>query len=215
MGRSGRLQYSLLIAGLILAAVLLIRFAVDFSREMNLLLAALFWLLVAGSLAVSGANIFRGLKNRPPLPVAGTSRMLLLAFIPLGFLASSLDCTGLSLEGCSSFCTFVKLVWIPLIAVACAANFFTGKGWLLTALTAMAFVPLVPHCVCYNVGNGWWIDLLGASPVCYVWGFVVSLISISALRTGARTWLSLAVTGAIIGGATVFFISHHYFHFPW
>ncbi|MCI0486038.1 MAG: hypothetical protein L0229_05510 [Blastocatellia bacterium] len=215
MGRSGKLQYSLLSAGLIVAAVLLIRFAVDFSKEISALLAAPFWLLVAGSLAAGGANVFRALKNTPPLSLTRTFQAILLAVIPPGFLASSLDCTGLSLEGCSSFCTFIKLLWVPLIAVACAAHFFTGKGWLLTAITAMAFVPLVPHCACYNVGNGWWIDLLGASPVCYVWGFVVSVISISALRAGARPWLSLAVSGTIIAGATAFFISHHYFQFPW
>ena len=46
----------------------------------------------------------------------------------------------------------------------------------------MSFVPLVPHCVCYNVGNAWWIDRLGASPVCYGWGFVVTMLSLSCLQ---------------------------------
>ena len=189
------------------------RFAVDFSAEMNLFLAAPFCLLAAGSLFVGGANIFHARK--PPLALPKALRAALLTVIPLGFLASSLGCTGLSLKGCSSFCTFIKLLWIPLVCVVCAFHFFAERGWLLTAITAMAFVPLVPHCVCYNAGNGWWIDFLGASPVCYVWGFVVSLISISALRTGARPWLSLAVSSTIIAGATTFFVSHHYFHFPW
>jgi hypothetical protein len=76
-------------------------------------------------------------------------------------------------------------------------------------------VPLAPHCLCFNPGNGWWIERLGASPTCYAWGFVVSLIALSALGAGKRAWPSLLVNGAIIGGATAFFVGHHYFHFPW
>ena len=215
VGRSDRLQYSLPAAGLIVAAALLIRFAIDFSNEMPALPAATFWLLVVASLAVGGANIIRAIRNDPPHPMAGWLRITFMAFIPLGFLASSLDCMGLSLMGCSPYCTFIKLIWVPLMAVVCAAYLFTEKGWMLTAITAMAFVPLVPHCICYNVGNGWWIVRLGASPMCYVWGFTVSIISVGALRAGRLAWPSLAVTGAIIAGALSFFISHHYFQFPW
>lgn len=42
-------------------------------------------------------------------------------------------------------------MWIPLIAGFCAVYFFRGKQVWLTAITAMSFVPLVPHCVCYYV----------------------------------------------------------------
>jgi len=79
----------------------------------------------------------------------------------------------------------------------------------------MIFVPLAPHCTCFNVGNGWWIERVGASPTCYAWGFTTSLIALGALRAGQRQWLSLLVNAAIIGGATAFFVGHHYFHFPW
>ena len=79
----------------------------------------------------------------------------------------------------------------------------------------MGFVPLWPHCLCFNVGNGWWIERVGASPTCYAWGFAASLVALGALGAGRREWLSLLVNGAIIGGATAFFVGHHYFHYPW
>jgi len=177
-------------------------------------LAAPFWVLVIVALGVGIANVLSVARSERMRADPDAKRALLLAAIPLGLLASSLDCMGLTLQGCSPFCTFVKLVWIPLIAVCCALYFLIGKPVWLTAITVLLFVPLVPHCVCYNVGNGWWIDRIGASPLCYGWGFVVSIIAVGALRPG-RLWPSLVVCLAIIGGAVAFFVSHHYFHFPW
>ena len=215
MARSDRLQYLILCFGLLIASVLLLRFALDFSEEMPLLLAVPFWALVLASLATAAINLFLS-KNgtRDDEPTRRGSAILLIA-IPLGFLASTLDCMGLTLEGCTSFCTFIKLGWIPLMTLVCVAYLITRKAWLITAIALMSFAPLVPHCVCYNAGNGWWIDRLGASPVCYSWGFVVSLISVGALRPGALYWPSVGVIYAIIAGAIGFFVTHHYLHFPW
>ena len=161
------------------------------------------------------ANLAGSRKTGNEQPQSRGSQAALLAAIPLAFLASSLDCTGLDLKGCTPYCTFIKLAWIPLITFACAAYFFAGRRWLLTALAVMAFVPLAPHCVCYNVANAWWIDRLGASPVCYAWGLTVSVIAVGALARGASARASLAVCYGIIAGAAGFFITHHYFHFPW
>lgn len=215
---SDRLQQWLLRLGLVISAVLLIRFAIDFSEGMKWWLAAPFCLLVIVALGVGIANVFSAARPEsviPQRPLRDPKRALLLAAIPLGFLASSLDCMGLSLQGCTPFCTFVKLAWIPLIAGFCAVYFFGGNQFWLSAITVFSFVPLVPHCVCYNVGNAWWIDRIGASPLCYGWGFVVSMIAVGALRSGARSLLSLAVCFAVITGATAFFLAHHYLHFPW
>ncbi|MEK6284120.1 MAG: hypothetical protein AABO57_00090 [Acidobacteriota bacterium] len=215
MGWSDRLQQWLLRAGLAIGAILLIRFAIDFSDGTIWWLAAPFWLLVIATLGVGIANVFGASKPETPRESRSEPRALLLAAIPLALLASSLDCMGLSLRGCSPFCTFIKLAWIPLIAAVCAIYFFkSGQGWL-TAIAAMSFVPLVPHCVCYNVGNAWWIDRLGASPLCYGWGFVVSVIALSALRSGAHFRLSLALCFTVSSGAIGFFVAHHYFQFPW
>jgi hypothetical protein len=210
-----RVQQGLFLLSLLVASVLLIRFAVDFWIEMPALLALPFSLLVAATLAIAAMNLLLSLDEKGKKTISGPAKFLLLLAIPLGFLASTLDCSGLSFEGCTAFCTFIKLIWIPLIAIACAAYLFKESLGLLLMISLMSLVPLVPHCVCFNVGNGWWIERLGASPMCYVWGFAVSLLSASAIKSGRRAGLSLVVNLAIIGGALSFFISHHYFHFPW
>jgi hypothetical protein len=209
------LQRLLLYVAVAVAAFLLSRFAIDFTAEMNWLMAVPFWMLVIVALAVALSNIASagGNGSRGPLPRG--ARAALLAMIPAGFIASSLDCTGLSLSGCTPFCTFVKTILVPAMAALCAAYFFKEGNALLLGISAMTFLTLVPHCVCFNVGNGWWIGRIGASPVCYAWGFIASVISVSALRYNNRARTSLVVCGAIIAGATLFFVSHHYFHFPW
>ena len=191
-------------------AVLLGRFAVDFSLEF-VWLAVPFCLLVAASLGLAAANLAAA-RSPEPLPAV---RAGLAALVPLAFVAASLGCMGLTLDGCSPFCTFVKLAWIPLAAVLAAAAAATRRAWLLAALSAAAVVPLWPHCICYNAANGWWIDLLGASPTCYTWGTMVTVIAVSTLGSGARSLASLLLSGAIVGGALTFFVGHHYFHVPW
>jgi hypothetical protein len=212
---SDRLQQWLLRGGLVISAVLLIRFAIDFSEGMRWWLAAPFCLLVVVALAVGTANVFSAARTESVTAHRGPLRAFLLAAIPLAFLSSSLGCMGLRLQGCSPFCTFVKLAWIPLLAIVCAIYFFVGNRAWLTPIAAMSFLPIFPHCVCYNVGNAWWIDRIGASPLCYAWGFVVSVIAVSALRSGDRLWASIVTCAVIVTGATGFFVAHHYFHFPW
>ena len=214
---ANRLQQWLLSLGLVISAMLLVRFAVDFSGTMRWWLAGPLWLLVIAALGVGIANLLG-----PSTPDSScdprlrkSKRLVMLAAIPLAFLASSLDCMGLSLQGCTAFCTLVKLALIPLIAIVCTVAYFNvGRAWL-TIVSALAFISLFPHCVCYNVGNAWWIDRIGASPLCYSWGFVVGVIAVSALRRGEPTWTSLWVCGLIISGATGFFVTHHFFHYPW
>jgi hypothetical protein len=212
-----RLQQWLLRIGLIVSAVLLIRFAIDFSHGMKWWLAAPFWLLVIGALGVASFNLFgsstRQSSNQSQ--IGNLKREMLLAAIPLSFFASSLGCSGLSAEGCSPFCTFIKLIWIPLIALVCGIYVFAPRRVWLTTIAVMSFVPLFPRCVCSNVGNAWWIARIGASPVCYVWGFAVSVTAIAALRSGTRLWLSFVACYTVIAGATGFFILHHYYQFPW
>ena len=213
--KTTRVQRSLLIIGFLLAAFLLIRFAIDFIREMPLLLAVPFCLLVAAALGILAFNLFRFQRGESPTGERKIETGLLLMAIPLGFLASSLDCSGLSLAGCTPFCTYIKTIWIPLLAIASLSFFVWNKPWLLLSISAISFVPLVPHCICYNVGNGWWIERIGTSPTCYAWGFIVSLIAVSAIMSKSRSLASLLLCGTILGGAFSFFVAHHYFHFPW
>lgn len=204
----------LLCAGSPLAAALLLKFAWDFSGGPPALALPL-WLLVitaVGALALNTAAVWKGgLIGRP----GGRLVPALMLSIPLGFLASSLDCTGLAARGCTPFCTFVKVAWVPLMGAAALLYHRTGRAVALSALTAMFFIPLVPHCVCDNPANGWWVRNAGASPQCYLWGFAAGLLAVTALYEGAWRRLSLATCYAIIGGALSFFVGHHYFHFPW
>jgi len=214
VARLDKLQPALLAAGLLAASVFLIRFAIDFSSEMSPTLAVPFWLLVLATLLVAGANLLRGGEGRRQ-NLAERARPLFLLAIPLGFISSSLSCMGLTLWGCTLGCSVIKLAILPAIAITCAAYYFEQRSWALTLIAALSFATLAPHCLCYNVGNGWWIDRMGASPICYVWGFAATLVSVAALRTGALIWPSLAVCASIIGGSLAFFVSHHFFHFPW
>ena len=215
MGRLGRLQQLISGAGMLAAAFLLIRFAVDFGPSVRWWLATPFWVLVAAGLGVGAVNLFAASPGEYSSTTRRTSQALLLAAVPIGLFASSLDCSGLALAGCSPLCSFIKLVWIPLTGVGCAAYYLTRMKPMLMVMTLMSFLPLAPHCVCYNVANAWWIDRIGASPECYVWGFVVSMISLTALARGVRPWPSVAVCWTIIGGALAFFVTHHYVRFPW
>ncbi|HKA16700.1 MAG TPA: hypothetical protein VKN18_00150 [Blastocatellia bacterium] len=217
-----KVQQWLLRLGWVISAVLMIRFAIDFAARMSWWLVIPFCVLVIASLGLSLASIL-SFKREEGSSVALRSTgakgniawRLLLAAIPISLFASSLDCTGLSPYGCSPFCTFVKLVWIPVIAGLCVAYFVLVKRVWLVLINLAAFVALIPHCVCYNVGNGWWIDVLGASPLCYGWGFLVSVLVVGSTRSRANLGLSLLLSLIIISGSIGFFVSHHYFHYPW
>lgn len=210
-----RAQQFLLYSGLTIATILLSKFAFDCSGSATALAVAL-WLLVMSTLAI----VIMAVLDQPLSHVNISAfeqplRLLLLLAIPLGFLAAALDCTGLAARGCTSWCTFIKVIWIPLLALVCLIYYVSQDEAALFVITLLSFVPLVPHCLCYNPANSWWIDHLGASPQCYVWGFTVSLLSCAALRRGARLWLLVLLCYTIIAGALSFFISHHFFRFPW
>ena len=157
-------------------------------------------------------NVWKGgLIDRP----GGRLVPALLLSVPLGYLASSLDCTGLAARGCAPFCTFVKVAWVPLVVAAALLYLRTGRDAILLLMTAMFFVPLVPHCVCGNGANAWWIREVGASPQCYLWGFAASLLAVTSLYEGAWRRLSLAACYAIVVGAVSISVGHHYLHLPW
>jgi hypothetical protein len=206
----------LIIGAWLISTLLLLRFAIDFNA-MGLMLAIPFWALVLFALIVMGVNAFSSTtaSTRERRSADRRIRAVLLISAPIAFLASSLDCTGLSLGGCTPFCTVIKLVWIPLIAVTCAVYYITRDHRGLAVLSVISFVPLVPHCSCYNVANAWWIDHAGASPECYVWGFVVSSLVVGSLVSGKRYSITLVVALLIIAGSIGFFVAHHYFKFPW
>jgi hypothetical protein len=201
--------------GALIAAALLIKFAIDFLVQ-PALLAVPFLFVVSGSIGVLAYNVFSAkTEDIGPGRTQRIPRGALLVLVPAGFFASSLGCTGLEPFGCSPFCTFVKLVWVPALGIGALLYYLHASRPILLALTAMCFVPLYPHCVCRNVANAWWIDRFGASVECYVWGFTAALIVLTSLRKRRGAWPSLAVSGLIVSGALAFFVGHHYFKFPW
>lgn len=206
-----------MIVAWLISGILLLKFAADFTAQ-GPILSVPFWGLVSLTLVLMGANACASPGTRDRNKDNRGDRLLraiLFLFIPLGFLASSLDCTGLELQGCSPFCTFVKTIWIPLVAVASLAYYITEDRRGSVVLSIMSFVPLFPHCVCRNLANAWWIDHIGASPECYAWGFVVSTLAVWCLAAGQRYLITLSVSTLIIIGSLGFFVAHHYFRFPW
>jgi hypothetical protein len=204
----------------LLAAALLLRFGYDFTAAFwpaggaPRLLVPAFWALVGATLAVSAANILRarrGVEAETGTSPAGTA---LRAAVPVAFLASSLGCSGLSPGGCSTACTLIRWVGIPLIAAAVLVP-FSGRYLPAPLVLALAAISLVPHCICINPGNAWWVAKLGASPMCHAWSFSAALVALSAVSSPGRPLASLLVTGAIVGGSLAFFASHHFAGYPW
>jgi hypothetical protein len=213
------IERALLGFGTVVAAVLLGRFAIDFGTWMPAWLAVPAWLLVVVTLFVAGRNALRASPTPTPTPtpreITPLQRGSLLTMAPLAFVGSSLDCMGLSLGGCTTTCALLKVTWFPVFVAACAIAAFTTKRRALTAVIALSFVSLVPHCVCRNPVNAWWMDRLGSSPMCLGWGFVASLVALGALARRSHVRSALGVSGAITGGTMAFFVGHHFFRFPW
>ena len=222
MTTSRLLQRWLFLSGTVLTSLLLIRFTVDFARSASPILTIPFAVLVLAALALSWSYGFAQFKNAADnqrlSPGSSKNRKafaLLLVMMPMGIVASALDCTGFSIAGCTPICTLLKTTWLPVLILLGMVFWFSEEWYTLALLTASVLVFAVPHCVCYNFGNGWWIDRIGVSPVCYAWGMMVSLISIGGIATGRWILHAILINSAIISGATAFFVGHHYFKYPW
>lgn len=204
----------------IVTAVLLLRFAYDFtaafwpSGGLTRSLVPAFWALVVATLAVSARNILRGPRHSQPGTRRGRTDTVLRALVPLAFLASSLGCSGLSPTGCSRVCTLIRWVGVPLLAILLLVP-FSGRRLPVQFVLVLAAIALVPHCICDNPGNAWWVAGLGASPMCHAWSFAAAVLALSAVSSDTRPLASLLVTGAIVGGSLAFFAGHHFLGYPW
>lgn len=199
------------------AAVLIVytRGTYDFSR-FEPLVAVPVWLVFLGTFWLVATNLLTAFRGTETANAAGWwSRFALVAAIPVGLLASGLDCTGASLSGCSPVCSFLIKIWTPLVALAAAAYVVTGRPWLLTAVTAMCLVFLVPNCRCYNPMNSWWLHRLRLSPACFAASLWVGVIAITALSWRRLVPLAAVACWLINTILLGFFVGHHYFQFPW
>lgn len=168
---------------------------------------------VAGLALVQARALWR--DGPGPNPLGAGARAFLLAAVPLGFLASRLDCMGLSLATCSPRCSFLANAWTPFIAVL-----VLWHGWrrsassLLLVLVASASF-LIPNCLCANPLNSWWIDRIGQSPMCYAASVALASTSSLCLLSRRHAAWSVGVIGAALAILVAFFVGHHYYGVPW
>jgi hypothetical protein len=201
----------------ITAAALLLRFAGDFTAAfwpaggIRRALVPAFWGLVAAALALPAANVLRAGRENAS---SGRAGAILRASVPVAFLASSLGCSGLAVAGCTAVCTVLRWSVVPLLAAAALLT-FSGRRVPPHAALALAAIALVPHCTCINPANAWWVARLGASPMCYAWGFAAALVASTTESAGARPLPALLVNGAIVAGSLAFFAGHHFLRYPW
>jgi hypothetical protein len=208
------LRWLVLPAG-IAAGLICLRASFDLSRFNHLFLLPL-WIFLLVSLAPLAVNLLAAFRGPQTTFRAGPwSRAALIAVIPVAFLASGLDCMGLSLKGCTSVCNFLVRIWTPFVAVTAAVYMVTARRWLLPLITLVCLGYLVPSCRCYNPVNAWWLHRFASSPACFAASLWASVIAIAALCWGRQVPLAIAVCWVINAALLGFFVGHHYYHFPW
>lgn len=214
MSAAGRAPRILLTLASVLSALMLLRLVWDLaSRDVPFgILALVFYLLF---LAVQ-ALLLRALHRReeaPPLPLG--RRLALGLAVPVALVGSVSDCMGLSFEGCSPVCGFLTRVVAPVVAVLAVSHALVGGGLVRLAALSVPFVLLVPNCLCRNPVNGFWIDLLGRSPACFLSAFTVALVAASALVTRRHSGLALLLVWGTNAVLIAFAVGHHLYHWPW
>lgn len=205
----------LLLFALLVSSVLLGRLTLDLSA-LAVVLAIAIWGFYLGFLAVAGANTALALRRSRSTRELGTRARLALALaVPCAYLASVLDCMGLSFHGCTSACSVLTRGVAPVVGGLVVLYGFTAKQGFLVGALALSFGLLVPNCVCYNPVNAFWIDLWGRSPACFGGSFGVTLLAISALHTRRFVVPSLVLAWGVVIAMLAFFVGHHYFDYPW
>lgn len=205
----------LLVAGFLASAVLVGRMALDLST-LDWSMAVVIWGCALSFLAITGTNVvssLRGVKTSQEL--AWGKRLALAVVVPVAYLASVLDCMGLTFHGCTSTCSVLMQGVAPAAGALVLVHGLTAARGPLMAALAVSFGLLVPNCVCYNPVNAHWIDLWGRSPACFAGSHGVTLIAIAALHTGRLVvpslWLAWGTTVAMLA----FWVGHHYYEYPW
>ena len=211
MAGSGWLMMVALAAGLAVVT----RGTYDLSRLDPLLLFPV-WLFFFFSLGLILANILLAFENaQPQKQLSPRIRAALVLAIPAGFLGAALDCMGLPLSGCTPVCMFLARGWFHLIVIAAVAYLVIGRSYLLSSITLLGFVYLIPNCMCYNPMNAWWLHHLKLSPACFGAGYWVSLIAVTALLWRRFTLASAIACWTINLALLAFFVGHHFYHVPW
>jgi hypothetical protein len=168
-------------------------------------------LLTAGAVVLVGSGALwlrRGELARP----GKWWRVALFSFVPIAYVVMAFDCSASYFRGCSQVCTVLRFTVNPLV-VLCVLLGLRKPVFFAFALL-LAAVALVPHCICYNVINKPWIDLIGVSPMCNFLPFAVTTVSVGGLLGHwPRMSTLVAFVATLIGAA--FGIGHQIFGWPW
>jgi hypothetical protein len=131
-------------------------------------------------------------------------RWMLAALIPVDILAMGFGCGG-----CNLLCLgLLAAAWMMAGLVVLEVR---GGAPLLLSLSLLY---AIPHCICANVINRWWIEQIGASPNCYTFSLVGIGFAVLRLR-GVWSRLVLVLAAAPGGAAVAIGIGHHVFGYPW
>lgn len=203
--------------GLLLAAVLVVRLALDFT-QLAPGIGVVVWLFAAAFLGLVGAQASAAWRaprgaTRPELSRAARAGLALS--IPFALAGSQLDCMGTIFAGCHPACGFLSSKLAPAVALAALLHAFAGWGGFALAALVLAFPLLVPNCTCRNPVNAYWIELLGKSPACYASSFAVVLTATSALLTRRLVVPALVLCWSVVAVLAAFWVGHHYFDWPW
>lgn len=205
----------LLLVGTLAAAVLLGRMTFDLAR-LDPIIAVVISGSYLGFLAVAGTQTSHALRGSPaPGELGRGGRLALALAIPIAYLASVLDCMGLSFSGCTAACSVLTRGVAPAVGAMVVVHAVKGQHGFLVGAFALSFGLLVPNCVCYNPANRFWIDLWGWSPACFGGSFGVTVLAVAALHTRRLIVPSLVLAWGAVLAMLAFWIGHHYFDYPW
>jgi hypothetical protein len=146
------------------------------------------------------------LSSWPKQQLSSRLRWTLAMLVPLDILAMGFGCGGCNLLYLS------LLAGASMMAGLAVREVRRGVGAPL--LLTLSLLYAMPHCICTNVINRWWIEQLGASPNCYAFSLAGIGFTVLGLR-GVWPRLALVLAAAPGGAAVAFGLGHHVFAYPW
>jgi hypothetical protein len=202
------LGMTVLAVAMVLVGSIAIAFYTQLESDRWLRLGATGFFAVIGVSALLFATRLVGAVRLPTAPSPGLPtrlRWTLAVLIPVDILAMGFGCGG-----CNVIClSLLAGAWV----MAGLAVLEVRRGVGAPLLLSLSLLYALPHCLCANVINRWWIEQLGASPNCYAFSLVGIGCAVLGLR-GVWPRLALVLAAAPGGAALAFGIGHHVFAYP-
>jgi hypothetical protein len=200
---------TILAVAMLLLGSMAIAFYIHLEPDWWLQIGATGFFAAMGLSALFFTTCLAGTCRLPISPSQGSSprlRWTLAMLIPVDILAMGFGCGG-----CNLICLGL-LVGASLMAGLAVLEVRRGVG--APILLTLSLLYAIPHCICANVINRWWIEQLGTSPHCYAFSLVGIGFAVVGLR-GVWPRLALVLAAAPGGAAVAFGIGHHLFSYPW